>query len=519
MSLHTEPPNGLGGSSDTSTLVGINAVADAELLELLEEQEKRKRTNRLAYFEPYDWQKTFMEASSSNRQKLAMCANRVGKSYTGAAELAYHATGLYPDWWEGHRFTRPIKAWACGMTNNSTRDVVQSELLGDAGNPDARGTGAIPAKCIGEKVRKPGVPNALDSVLIQHHDDLGRPDGWSRIGFMSYEMGQEKYMGQTLDWVWLDEEPPNAIFTQCVTRTATTGGFVSMTFTPEQGVTEIVANFTNDLKPGQFLCQATWEDVMEKRDEEGNIIKRGHLTHELVEQLLSVYSPHERDMRTKGIPIFGSGSVFPVHLEEDIAITGFDIPDHWPRISGLDFGWDHPTAAVWIAWDRDSDTLYLYDTYKKSKATAVIHADALKARGNIVTVWPKDGLQSDKGSGVNLAEQYREQGVNMTVDFFRNKQTSSENVSNFAIEPGIQDLYARMENGTFRVFSHLEEWFKEFRMYHRKEGKIVPMDDDLMSATRYAACSVDRYATTQEYSSYRHDGPIDYPSLGPGYKA
>lgn len=516
MQVHTEKTDKLAPDVD-------NSLADRELLELLEEQEKRKKYNRIKDFDPYDWQKEFMAASANNRQKLAMCANRVGKSYTGAAELAYHATGLYPDWWEGHRFKKPIRSWACGKTNDSTRDVVQSELLGDAVDPDALGTGAIPLNCIGERVRKPGVPNALSVVLIQHHDEDGRPDGWSRIGFMSYEMGQDKYMGQSLDWVWLDEEPPNDIFTQCVTRTATTGGFVSMTFTPEAGVTEIVSNFTNDLKPGQYICSATWEDVMLKLDKDGNVLHRGHLTKEDTDQMLSVYSPHERDMRTKGIPIFGSGMVFPIHLEEEIAISPFDIPDHWPRICGLDFGWDHPTAAVWIAWDRDTDTQYIYDCYKQSKATAVIHADALIRRGNVPTVWPKDGLQSDKGSGINLAEQYREAGVNMTADFFRNRTTATDGntsgkTGQFSIEPGIQEMYARFENGTLRVFSHLEPWFKEFRMYHRKDGKIVPMDDDLMSASRYASCSVDRYATVQAHQSYRCDGPINYPSLGPGYR-
>lgn len=518
MSLHTETPNGLGTEGNSSV------APDPKLLELLKEQEKREKYNRLKFFDPYDWQKEFMAASATNRQKLAMCANRVGKSYTGAAELAYHVTGLYPEWWEGHRFTKPIKAWACGKTNDSTRDVVQSELLGDALDPDAFGTGAIPLHCIGDRVRKPGVPNALSAVLVKHHDENGKFDGWSRIGFMSYEMGQDKYMGQTLGWVWLDEEPPNEIFTQCVTRTATTGGFVSMTFTPEAGVTEIVSNFTNDLKPGQFIISATWEDVMLKLDEDGNVIHRGHLTREDTEQMLAVYSPHERDMRTKGIPIFGSGMVFPVHLEEEIAITPFEIPDHWPRICGLDFGWDHPTAAIWLAWDRDTDIQYIYDCYKQSKATAVIHADALMRRGNIITIWPKDGMQSDKGSGINLAEQYREAGVNMTTDFFRNKVTPTDGMGGsaksgqFAIEPGIQEMYARFENGTLRVFSHLEPWFKEFRMYHRKDGKIVPMDDDLMSASRYASCSADRYATTQRYDSFRFEGELEYPSLGPGYK-
>jgi len=405
------------------------------------------------------------------------------------------------------------------MTNNSTRDVVQKELLGTPGIPEMQGTGAIPQKCIGATVRKPGVPNAIDSVQVKHYNKDGECDGWSTCGFMSYEMGQAKFMGATKHWIWLDEEPPADIFTQCVTRTATTGGIVSMTFTPEQGLTEVVANFLNDRKPGQYLIQATWEDVTEKRDENGNVIQRGHLTAESIEQLLAVYPKHEREMRTKGIPVYGSGAVFPIHLEDSIRIDPITLPSHWPRICGLDFGWDHPTAAVWVAWDRDSDIMYVYDAYTQRQATPVIHAESIRRRGRIPVAWPKDGLQTGKGSGINLADQYRDLGVNMIHDWFRNKPTSVDLKGNDSVEPGIQELYMRMENGTLRVFGHLNEWWKEFRQYYRKDGKIVPMNDDLMSATRYAVCSASRYARTIDGGGpYGGGGPIPYKPLGPAFR-
>ena len=43
-----------------------------------------------------------------------------------------------------------------------------------------------------------------------------------------------------------------------------------------------------------------------------------------------------------------------------------------------------------------------------------------------------------------------------------------------------------MQTGRFKVFAHLDDWFEEFRLYHRKDGKVVKLRDDLMSATRYA---------------------------------
>ncbi len=48
------------------------------------------------------------------------------------------------------------------------------------------------------------------------------------------------------------------------------------------------------------------------------------------------------------------------------------------------------------------------------------------------------------------------------------------------------DMLDRMQTGRFKVFRHLNDWFEEFRLYHRKDGKVVKEADDLMAATRYA---------------------------------
>jgi hypothetical protein len=94
-------------------------------------------------------------------------------------------------------------------------------------------------------------------------------------------------------------------------------------------------------------------------------------------QIAASYQPHELEARTKGVPVLGSGRIFPVK-EETLAIEHREFPRHWPRIGGMDFGWDHPFAAVELVWDRDTDTIYVSRTYCMREATAVIHAAALK---------------------------------------------------------------------------------------------------------------------------------------------
>ncbi len=64
-----------------------------------------------------------------------------------------------------------------------------------------------------------------------------------------------------------------------------------------------------------------------------------------------------------------------------------------------------------------------------------------------------------------------------------------------SVEAGLADMLIRMESGRFKVFKHLNEWFEEFRLYHRKDGRVHKEGDDLMSATRYAVMML-RYART-----------------------
>jgi len=456
-------------------------------VEIARELERRKSTNRLLDYKPYDYQMKFHNSNAT--QRLLMAGNRVGKSLSGAMEMAIHLTGKYPDWWEGRKFGRPIRAWAGGVSNETTRDVCQKELVGQPDDPSAKGTGSLPLDDIGETVRKAGVPNAMNSLVVRHITG-----GWSRLGFKAYEMGREKWMGEQVDVIWLDEEPPASIYSQALTRTADKGGSVYMTFTPEQGMTQIIAQFINDIKKGQEMIQAGWDDAP-------------HMTTLIRDQILQALPPHERKMREKGIPQLGSGLVFPI-VEEEILCDPIDIPNHWPRLCGIDFGWDHPTACVWIAWDRDVDTVYVYDSYSMRQETIPIHASAINARGKWISViWPQDGRQADKGSGKNLTEQYKKEGVNMCHDWFTNppQQGMKDGTGGNSVEAGIMEMLTRMQTKRLKIFKNQSKLLEELRMYHRKDGKIVPINDDLISAMRYCIMSLRKtrvkdYEPIQQYT-------------------
>lgn len=456
----------------------------AELAAQLEELEYR-RAGRLLYgYAPYPKQNEFH--SRLTREALLIAGNQLGKSLCAAAETAMHLTGRYPDWWEGLRITRPARIVVAGVTAQLVRDSCQVLLCGFPAKP--LGTGYIPRDDIMDATMSRGVAQAYDLVKIKHHNASGVYDGDSILYFRAYEQGRERIQALTLDAVWLDEEPPLDYYLEAMTRTNVALGPVYLTFTPLQGMSAVVMRYLSEPSPARSVTTMTIYDV-------------DHYTDEQRAAIVASYPAHEREARTMGVPMLGSGAIFPVD-EGSIVIDPVDIPRHWPRIVGLDFGWDHPTSAVWMAWDRDSDTIYITDVYRASEQPVAIHAAAIRARGEWIPVaWPHDGLQHDKGAGVQLAEQYRSAGVNMLHEMATFPETDEHTGSSrVSVEAGLSEMLDRMLTGRWRVFRQCTQWLEEFRQYHRRDGKVVKLYDDAISASRYGMMML-RYATTNQKSS------------------
>jgi phage terminase large subunit-like protein len=458
------------------------------LLRILQEEKRRQARTRLKRYRPYAKQRLFHNNGAKYRERLFRAGNQLGKTWASAYEIAIHLTGQYPDWWQGRRWNRGVTGWALGESMESTRDTLQRLVLG---RPEEWGTGTIPADSIIQIKRAQGVADSVDCVYVRHISG-----GISRLYFKSYEKGRTKLQGETLDFAALDEEPPLGIYMEVLTRTNATGGIVWITFTPLLGMTEVVLLFLKNPTPERVDINMTIEEAE-------------HYTPEERAKIIESYPAHEREARTKGIPILGSGRVFPV-VEAAITVEPFKIPDHWRIIAALDFGWDHPSAAVWIAWDVDKDILYVFDCMRVRETTPATQAPSILARGPWVPVaWPHDGLQHEKGSGFQLAQQYRDCGVNMLHEMAQFEETGDEgeqNSSRTSVEAGLLALLTRMQTGRFKVFSHLIDWFEEFRLYHRKEGKVVKLQDDLMAATRYGYMML-RYSTTAPDPSLKQIDP------------
>lgn len=224
-------------------MVDLRTLTDDDLQALLQrvnaaKQEQAKLT-KLEDYRPYPKQSLFHELGNRYRERLFSAGNQLGKTYSGAAELAYHLTGRYPPGWPGRVWTRPTSWLAGSESGELTRDGMQRLLVGPPSIEEAWGTGLIPREFFAQKPkRRAGIKDAIDAVVVNHVQG-----GQSVVRFKSFDQGRSKWQADTVDGVWLDEEPPYDVYEEAVTRTNATNGMVYITFTPLKGMSQVVMKF------------------------------------------------------------------------------------------------------------------------------------------------------------------------------------------------------------------------------------------------------------------------------------
>lgn len=441
-----------------------NETSLREIAAALEEFVREKEKNRIYDYRPYLKQLEFHKLGADNDERLLTAGNQLGKTTAGAHEAAYHATGLYPDWWAGKRFERHTRGWVGGESSQVVRDTSQKLLLGDiSAGTENLGTGIIPKDRIISVEMARGVAGGVDTVVVKHSTG-----GASVIKFKSYEMQRQKWQGDSIDWVWFDEEPPLDIYTEGLARLTATRGLAWMTFTPLKGMSQVVERYKREVEPGRVEVIMTVYDAP-------------HLNEADIATLKRRYPVWEHDCRIFGVPMQGEGRVFRI-AEQVVTCEPFVIPRYWHKIAGIDLGYgEHPTAIVWMAWDKDNDRLYVYDTYRVKGGSLADHAAVLRQKGNFPTAWPHDAMGNDRlTAATTLVGHYKNLGCNMLPT---HSQWPDKSLS---VSAGVVELTQRMTDGRFKVFRQLTDWFEEFRNYHTENDKIVAVRDDLLSATRYA---------------------------------
>jgi hypothetical protein len=156
--------------------------------------------------------------SDKSKSKAASCGNWTGKTMMQTAEEFYHLTGLYPEWWDGVRYDRPVSTVMVDPNMLRSRDCTQSLML-----EAIERIGDIEF----EKVPKPGVPDAMSELRIKHVSG-----GMSKVVFLSAEMSCEKFTVFSVDRVAINEGVRGPVLVELRVRRGASDGVLSAVYTP-----------------------------------------------------------------------------------------------------------------------------------------------------------------------------------------------------------------------------------------------------------------------------------------------
>ena len=404
------------------------------------------------------------------KERALFAANKLGKSLCACLEVKNHLTLYYPEWWNGYVYDESLNIWVAGVTISTTNLSLKKYFFGDRNN-----LGLIhPDLIVGEKKKD-------NTYLIRNK--LG---GVSTLTFRSHDQDREKFQADNVHIVYLDEQYPYSIHSECVARTAEIRkgfhGQVISTFSPLKGTTLTTLHFTQssdldeegvrNIAPGEVhneivYINATLDDALHIPEKEKN-------------RLIASYAPHERDARVKGIPSLGSGLIYPINHSQ-ITCNAFNINqyDYWPKGFALDIGFDPcPTAAIFIAYDPDNDHTYVYGEYSARRLTPQHHAFELMKQGAALMKYAYDtsGNACSPTDGLKVIDLYKQAGLRHAIPADKR-----------SVNKGLHEVLSLMENGKLTIFNTCKKLLTELLSYARDEqGKIVKGNDDLCDAMRYA---------------------------------
>jgi hypothetical protein len=343
---------------------------------------------------------------------------------------------------------------------------------------------------------------------LKHHTD-GIYDGNSKVEFKNAEQDLLAFTGEEIDLIVIDEAIDQPRWVECGSRTSTVKGIRAIFFTPDRTgekagqVTSLVQSLVSDgiLTEGKTLLQApiveggvetdpgsnryvttiTWDDVpyeMLPRSERANLMKD--------------MTPAQIQAKCYGNPFAGDEQIFNFP-EDDILYNPFEIPNFWPKVYGMDVGFNHPTAVIWAAIDPITGIVYVYREYIAVRAEPATHAHVIR-KGESETsdgeTW-MNGVVDDHANArmqdgrKGLYHQYRELGLNLHL------------------AKHVKDIHARnhfvfqyFATGKLKIASTCNKLRWQIRKYRFDDkGRPPEKDDDLVDALAYLITSGLRLAS------------------------
>ena len=368
--------------------------------------------------------------------------NRSGKSEAGGREIVTCIEG------------QPRRvAWACGVSYGAIGEYIAPKIFKYLTMPGE----------IAWMDKKKGIPSMI------------RLQNQSQIYFKSYDQGREKFQGAACDMIWLDEEPPEDIYDECLIRTVDRAGKLLITMTPLKGLTwiydriylstaelDLIQHWTISMQENKFLPPAERE------------------------KMLALYSQDEIEKRVYGRFMKLEGAVWKEFDLSRNVVPRFPIPRSWRKIRTIDFGYTNPFCCLWIAMNPTGE-LYVYQEHYQAGMLLKDHAAIILRRD-------KEGLNDeslDRGIEATVADhdaqdrrELEEYGI-FTLPAQKSVVTGIQTVNRaFKLRGGRPALM---------IFDDLKQTLTETRNYHYPKGRThrndselpEPLHDHAQDAMRY----------------------------------
>lgn len=400
--------------------------------------------------------------------------NRSGKTECGAVEAVWTLRGIHP-----YRKNRPdVFGWCVSLSQQVQRDAAQSKILK-----------YLPKSWIADITMISGRKDAPSSGIIDQIKIKNVFGGISTLGFKSCDQGREKFQGSSLDFVWLDEEPPEEIYDECLMRVMDRRGDIFGTMTPLKGKTFIYNEiYLNRRNNPQIWCEfMSWED-------------NPYLSKSETQLLSQSLDAAVLDSRKYGRFSKGAGLVYPEFDGTVHVIPPFDVPKEWQDIISIDPGLNNPLSAHWYAVDWDGN---VYVVAEHFSAGLDIDAHVRRIRDISARIgWKADGKgrvaalidsaanQRTLASQKSVAELFCEKGVLVNTKVNKDVFAGICRVKEYLKRGnGMPDIY---------VFDTCKNMIEEFLTYHWADGDSpVKRDDHCMDELRYYIMSRPRPAVNE----------------------
>lgn len=252
-------------------------------------------------------------------------------------------------------------------------------------------------------------PKAFPGAKYKEVEKLWNFPSGAKIefGFLERDADVYRYQGQAYSWIGFDEIthlPTPFAWNYLASRLRTTDSEIEVYMRCTANPGGAGANWVKKryIDPAPANVSFRGGDGLTRKFIPARLQDNPYLAEDgRYEQMLNSMPPTQRKQLLDGNWDVAEGAAFTEFNPFEHVITPFEIPLHWERIKGIDYGYASESACVWGAVDPSDGTLIIYrELYRKgllgtdlaSMLTEMEYEDPFSVQGVLDTAcWSRTG--------------------------------------------------------------------------------------------------------------------------------